>query len=105
MATNDNIVIFLTGLAIGSIGALLLTPVSGAEARVRIQQGKDKATGYLKDRSAALVDSAGEAINHKVNVMASATGKVSDHLVAKSTDFLHSAGNTLQDAGQRLQSV
>lgn len=68
----SRILYLLIGIALGTVGAVLFAPKSGAETREDMRQGARKATDYaqakaqeIQERAGAAADEAKEAITAK----------------------------------------
>ncbi len=130
MAKDTNIYMFLTGLGVGALGAILLAPAAGSETRGmvlaaandagdRIKDGWAKGGEYVGDvqakvkgavndglaRGSDLVDGVQTQVNDAVNATADASKKAKDSVVNESREYAHSAGQELENAGKRLQNV
>lgn len=122
MARDTNLYMFLTGLGIGALGAILLAPAAGSETRGMVLNAANDASDRIKDGIAKgneLVDQGLAKSNdllargsefvgglqNKVNDAVGASKKAMDNVVTQSKDLAHSTGEELESAGQRLQSV
>jgi gas vesicle protein len=79
MENDNSVTIFLAGLAVGAVGALLFAPATGADTRSQIKKSVGSGMDSVQDKLNDATDAAKKAANQ--------------------------AGSKLQDAGKRLQSV
>jgi gas vesicle protein len=79
MENDNSVTIFLAGLAVGAVGALLFAPASGEDTRSQIKKSVGSGFDTVQDKLSDATDAARKAADQ--------------------------AGSKLQDAGKRLQSV
>ena len=130
MSKSDSLVLFLAGLGLGGVAAVLLASEAGRKTRHRvsdiarrtadaiqtqavnlgetaedvIQQGTSTWIRHENKRSETMSDLKDKA-KEKIDVAAEAAKKATEIVIDKSKDAAHSAGQKLEEGGKRLQDA
>jgi len=108
MANDNNLYMFLTGLGVGALGAILLAPAAGSETRSKVLAAANDAGDRIKEglaQGSDFVDGIKDKVNDAVNATVDGSKKAMDTVVDDSKEYAHSTGQQMENTGRQLQNV
>jgi gas vesicle protein len=108
MQRTDFIAPFLAGLGIGAAAAILFAPASGAKTRQRLGEMADRTSDAVKQHAENLTNAANDAVSRGRALFQQGEGvgrKAVNDFQDKARETAHQVGRTMEEQGQRLQSV
>jgi gas vesicle protein len=130
LRTDNSAVLFLAGMGVGVAAAIVLAPVAGRRTRSRIGEFVRPVANAIETRAKDLSAAAGELVQegklslrdkhdsahetmsglkdkakNKIDDAVEASTKAAHKVVDESKDAAHSAGQKLENVGNRLQDA
>jgi gas vesicle protein len=112
MQNDERLICFLSGIAAGTVGGLLLAPLAGKDARKRLNRYMNRRVERCEElldssltKGARVAGDLKEKVHETIGDAADTAKKVTETVIDRAKDVAHEAGKTMVKGGKRLQQV